>query len=314
MRRALSVIGVCLFLVGLTCFSQAQFNSFPPGTFGGRAARDAAGGGGGRTCTDGTEAANWIARVSSPSNALADAYCEMINGLVADGTIDGNLSGATGCGSFLNGLYIFWTKDTTTANLNLCGTSFGLTQQGSVTFTANSNYQPDGSTGYFKTGFTAGTGPFQQNASSLGAYILNSRTTGASTVWLGTTNTGATAYSYLGYTTVQQSEVNGFTFSTVTSANASGINIVTRTSSTNYNAYRNGSSLGSVTSLTTGLTALEMYVAGAFNSNGTPTSFNGDQIGAIFFGGNVDSKVTSLSNRINCMAFRQGVNTYASTC
>lgn len=270
--------------------------------------------GGGRTCTDGTASANFLARVSGASNNLQDYYCEMINGLVADGTITGNLSGAAGCGANLDGLYIFWTNTTTTANLNLCGTSFGLTQQGTVTFTANSDYTPNGTTGYFKTGYTFG-GVTALNSASLGAYILNSRTAGATAVWGGRTDTGGTDFAYVGYTTLLIFELNASVFPSIASPNAQGFNIVTRTSSSNINAYRNGSSLGAGTSDTSfALANLEMYAVGAYNLNGTPTSFSSDKVGAYFFGANVDSFVTSLSNRINCMAFRQGVNVYASTC
>lgn len=270
-------------------------------------------GGGGRTCTDGTASANFLARVSGASNNLQDYYCEMINGLVADGTIDGNLSGAAGCGTNLDGLYIFWTNTTTTANFNLCGTSFGLTQQGTVTFTANSDYQPNGSTGYFKTGFTTG-GVTTQNSASIGAYILTSRTTGANTVWGGRTSSGAVAFTYIGYTTQLIFEVNSLNFPGITSANASGFNMATRTSSTNITAYRNGSSLGNTVDNAFLLADVEMYAVGAYNSDGTPTSLSSDKVGAFFFGANTNSFAASLSNRINCMAFRQGVNTYASTC
>lgn len=311
-RRLVSValLGLALFI----CTAQSILPGFPPGVFRGRGALDpAAGGGGGRTCTDGTASANFLARVSSPSDTLADAYCEMINGLVADGTIDGNLSGAAGCGTYLNGLYIFWTKDTTTANLNLCGTSFGLTQVGGVTFTANSDYQPNGSTGYFTTGFTTG-GVGTQNALSLGAYVLSSRTTGGTVVWGGRTDSGANVYSYMGYSTLLLLELNGLTFSSVTSANAQGFNVITRTSALNINAYRNGSSLGSSVDASAGQADLQMYLVGAYNQNGTAANFSNDKIGAIFFGADVDSKITSLSNRINCMAARQSINVYASTC
>lgn len=300
------VAAFCLFVAGLLCLD-------PPARAWWQSVQQNSIAAGGRTCADGTASANFLARVSGASNNLQDYYCEMINGLVADGTIDGNLSGAAGCGTYLDGLYIFWTNTTTTANLNLCGTSFGLTQQGTVTFTANSNYQPNGTTGYFKTGFTTG-GVTAQNSASLGVYNLTSRT-GAGGTWMGRTNSGASAYTYIAFSSSQfDYEINGFTFNSPAATNAQGFYLSTRTSSTNINSYLNGASLGSVTDASVLLADLEMYVVGAYNSNGSPGSFANDQIGAIFFGANVDSKATSLSNRINCMAFRQGVNTYASTC
>jgi hypothetical protein len=60
----------------------------------------------------------------------------LICGLVADGIIDGDLSGAAGCGTYLDGLYIFAQQTLADAKLNLCGTNFGLTVDVGTTFTA----------------------------------------------------------------------------------------------------------------------------------------------------------------------------------
>jgi hypothetical protein len=66
----------------------------------------------------------------------------MICGMVTDGTW-----------SLLDALYIFATNNTTTANLNLVSTSFGITQVGTVTFAADTGYTGDGSTGALGTNF-----------------------------------------------------------------------------------------------------------------------------------------------------------------
>lgn len=78
MRRLIS--DICLFVLlplWLLGIAQAQYNSFPPGVFTGRAALDATTGGGG--CVNGTTAANFAARASGSINA--SAYCTALNAL-----------------------------------------------------------------------------------------------------------------------------------------------------------------------------------------------------------------------------------------
>src|ERR1039457_3408340 len=79
----------------------------------------------------------FLARTSGLSGTETTAYTNLINGLVSDGTW-----------SLLDALYIFATNSTTTANLNLISTSFGLTQHGTVTFSADHGYTGDGTAGY----------------------------------------------------------------------------------------------------------------------------------------------------------------------
>jgi hypothetical protein len=55
---------------------------------------------GGAGCTAAT---NFLARTSGLSGTETTAYTTMICGLVTDGIITGNLSGATSCGSILDG-------------------------------------------------------------------------------------------------------------------------------------------------------------------------------------------------------------------
>src|ERR1700722_6049094 len=135
-RAALAAI-IAVFLCAVGSQPRAQFNGCSAGFCGGVAT----GGGGGRTCTDDTASTNFLGRTSGLSNALQDDYCNMIKGLESDGLITGTLGSTASCGSttsasLIDLFYIFSTNTTTTANLNLCGTSFGLTQHGTITFTA----------------------------------------------------------------------------------------------------------------------------------------------------------------------------------
>lgn len=133
--------------------------------------------GGGRTCTD-TASANFLARTggSAPnygagSTNYADAICNLIKGLEADGLITGTLGGAASCGTLLDGLYLL--KSSTSANslLNICGTSYSLVNHG-TSFTANVGYT-GASSSYVDTQFdpTAVSGQnWSQNSATFGAY------------------------------------------------------------------------------------------------------------------------------------------------
>jgi hypothetical protein len=76
-----------------------------------------------------TAANNYLARTSGGNEGgNAANITALICGLVADGVITGNLSGSTGgCGAHLDALYILAQQNERDAELNLCGTTYGLT-------------------------------------------------------------------------------------------------------------------------------------------------------------------------------------------
>jgi hypothetical protein len=105
--------------------------------------------------------------------AETTAYTNLICNLVTDGIITGTMagsgSGATACGSLLDALYIFATKDETTASLNLCSTSYSITKNGTFTFTADTGWAGDGLSGsILSTGFipVSASGNFALNSAS----------------------------------------------------------------------------------------------------------------------------------------------------
>lgn len=123
------------------------------------------GGGGGRTCTSGTNASNFIARTSGLSNADQDAYCVLINGLDTDGIFSkGDV------------LQVYAAADATTASLNLLSTSFTASLSGSPTLTAYAGYSKSGSTSKVNTGYNASTNGthFTQNENAAFVYTLDS--------------------------------------------------------------------------------------------------------------------------------------------
>jgi hypothetical protein len=308
MRKLLTLWIALAAIVGISTSSFAQGGMMPgPGT--------PASSGGGRTCTDDTASTNFLGRTSGLSNTEKDAYCNMIKGLEADSIITGNLSGATGCGSKLDGLYIFATNTTTTANLNLCGTSFGLTSHGTITFNADTGYTGNGPTGYLDTGFNLSTagGNLSLNSASLGTYILTNRTTNSAAVPIG-------AVSSSNYVIIQPLtggvytwEINAVSFPSVANSSTKAAWVSTRTGASAEASYKNGSSTaiatGSVTSV--GLPNASLAIL-ALNSSGTIVDFDSDQTAATFFGGALTgTQAAAVNNRINTYlcSFSQNVYT-----
>src|SRR6266403_1562827 len=104
------------------------------------------------SCTPGAAATNYLARMSGLSANQTIAACTFVNDLVAAGAITGNLSGAAGCGSVLDLLYFFPLNNKTNAFINVCGTSFGLTETATVTCTADIGCAGDGVSGLLTPG------------------------------------------------------------------------------------------------------------------------------------------------------------------
>lgn len=255
------------------------------------------GGGGGGACVPGTHASTFLARTSGLSGTETAAYCVLINGLDTDGTY-----------ALLDALYIFATNTTTTANLNLVSTSFGLTQTGTVTFAADVGYTGDFATGFLNTGLTPPGTHYTQNSSSIGAYVLNSRTSNDDSVEIGA---GASPYAFIEPRAGVDFawEINAATFPIAANTSTQGAWIVTRPSSTTENVYLNGSAtaFGTASITSTGVPATTFTIlalAGAAN-------FSSDTVGAAFIGGGLTgAQSAAINNRINTYLTAFGVNVY----
>src|SRR5882672_2331491 len=115
-----------------------------------------------RRAADAPQTTAFLARTSGLSGTETAAYKVLINGLVADGVF-----------SLLDALYIFATNTTTTANLNLISTSFGLTGATPPTFTVDQGYTGNGTTQFLDTGYVSSTAGLNltQNNASIGTYL-----------------------------------------------------------------------------------------------------------------------------------------------
>lgn len=244
---------------------------------------------GGGVCA---QATTFLARTSGLSGTQSTAYQNLICGMVADGTW-----------GLMDGLYVFATNSTTTANLNLVSTSFGLTAHGTATFTANSGYTGDATAAYFDSGFNPNTagGNWAQNSTSLGSCVLNSRTASQGYATLGA------AFNAFAYIQPQFSgtgssfELGGNTFPTSTNANAQGSMIISRTTSAAIALYQNGTSIATPTDASLALSQInENVFILAYDNTGTPTSFTGDQVGYAFWGAGLNStQVTNVYTRLH---------------
>jgi hypothetical protein len=191
------------------------------------------------SCVPSTAATNFLARTSGLSTPETNATCFLINDLVTAGAITGNLTGARGCGTVLENLYFLATNNKTTAYLNLCGTSFGLTETATVTCTVDVGCAGDGVGAFLDTGWAASSNCANCSLSSiaLGAYIQ-------STVAVSTTVAmGASGGAFTYFVPVQTGnlfwETNGNTFPSFANTNPQGAWAFSKTAANLSNAYLN---------------------------------------------------------------------------
>jgi hypothetical protein len=114
------------------------------------------------------QSVNYLARTTGGNEGgNAANISALICGLVADGIITGSLAGAAGCGTYLDGLYIFAQQNLADAKLNLCGTNFGLTVDAGTTFTTYRGFKtfPTG----IDTNYNISTAPGRKWTQSNGA-------------------------------------------------------------------------------------------------------------------------------------------------
>lgn len=259
--------------------------------------------------SDAAQTTAFLARTSGLSGTETAAYKALINGLVSDGTF-----------SLLDALYIFATNTTTTANLNLISTSFGITTTAAPTFTADQGYTGNGTTQFLNTNFTPGPSTGHQytvNAASLGVYIRGGRTTpnnALTAIGTETSNVGFSLISPLEAASLVQVDINGASFPNVSlpSSTANGFVSAVRTSSSALAVYKNASAtaLGTPASSGTVLSTQPIYIL-AYNANGSAANFDTDQISAAYIGGLVTgAQHVLLSNRINTYMTTLGINVY----
>jgi hypothetical protein len=253
----------------------------------------AAGGAGTGSCS---QSSAWFARATSLDTAHHNAYDDLICGGVTDGWW-ANLSS--------NALWILRTNSLNNAILNLANSSFTLSVQGSVTFVADSGVTSDGSTGYYKTGYTLGSsGALTQNSGALAACpTATANVTENSIGALNGAGTVADEIVEVGGSSVTLGFLSNVTGASVGTTSAH-LWMISRTSSTLATLYEDGTAQATDSTASVGNPGLEAYVL-ARNNNGTADNFTAHQHVMAMIGSGFTS--TDANN------FRSRISTYMAT-
>lgn len=296
MRRALAILASLVLYISVA-FAQVPMTGAGLGA--------PVSGGGFPTCGALT---TFLARTSGTSANEQGAY----GYIICNGTTHGWYSKC-------DAVYWFATNTTTSANLNLVSSSFGLTSHGTLTFTADQGYTGDGSTGYLDTGITPSAGGlnFVQNSNAFGGYLLNGRTTPNSSNIIGAV---VLTGSNNGYTYMQplitgpslSSDATGGTFPSVANGNTKGDWLTTRTGSTGpVTTYKNGSSfLNTATDASTGLPDQSIVILAMHDKSGID-DFSTDQIAAaLVCAGFTSTDAGNADTDLNAAATVLGINVH----
>jgi hypothetical protein len=165
--------------------------------------------------------------------------------------------------------YDLGNKTRADAKLNLLSSSFALSEVGTVTWIAGRGFKGDGSTGYLESGWSAITDAvaYQLSSMHIGAYNLNSAP--SVTAFIGGTHTSQSTFnSWLSLTTSTNMAVrlNDGTSLNGTITNRLG-HLGAARSGTTKRTVRNGASLSTATTATTGLPDRTFKVLGVTGSN-----------------------------------------------
>lgn len=206
-----------------------------------------------------SQATTFLARTSGLNVTHQNAYTTMICGMVTDGTW-----------AHLDALYVFATSTTTIAQLNLVSTSFTGTTVGTMTFTADSDYQPNAINSYIDTHDNTSTsgGLYAQNSAHLSVWVKNQGAnneptagdTGAINSQLIYTSFGGSAYC----------RINNTTAGGVSNGGNGGLFFGNRSGATAWQCYQNASSINTGADASVALINVDQSFPG--NNGVTPGS------------------------------------------
>lgn len=234
----------------------------------------------------------WINAVIAAGGTVSTTQKMRVNRLIKDLKL-------CGAWEYLDAFYVFAGESVAQQAMTDIVGLRSLTKFGTVNLAA-AGYTSDGTTGYFKTGFTPSvlaTAHWQKDYAMLGGYISASRTTNNAGVLMGMYD-GA-SYSY--FTPLNsgqaQFEVNDAAQVTQTNTDAKARWTLVRNNSTTLSLIKNGTSLGSYTRNSNAVETNELYLL-ALNNNGTAASFSPDTVGGIWWGADHNSSTTLMDTAI----------------
>lgn len=202
----------------------------------------------------------FIARTSGLDATHITAYCTMIDGLVSDGVW-----------SLLDVLFIFATDTQANALLNLTSSTFSASVTGTVTFTANQGYSAAQAASMVNTTFnpfTASSPNFVQDSATLHFWRISTSNFASAGMNQGGQATKNSMFPRFTdgnlYCDVNASSDDATGIANPT--NAAGGYTCSRTASTGYSYYKNGSSLGTRTNTSTAVATGTMQVLPGLNT------------------------------------------------
>jgi hypothetical protein len=251
-------------------------------------------------------AGTFLARTSGLSGTETTAYTNMICGMISDGVGCSAWSGSTGN---LDIFYFLATNTTTTANLNLCSSSFTLTPSNTPTFNADQGYTGNASNMKLDTGFSSASGGSYSSttSASIGFYDRTLRATSDSYVQVGAVTGGQFDYCTSNFQNLDGVSFGAPSGTLVASSQAQGQFVCTRNAG-NVQAYKNGNSTPFVNAAQTIGSAPAATITLLTLSS---TNFTSDQLSAAFAGGGLNStQATAIASRINAAMTALGTNVY----
>lgn len=240
-------------------------------------------------CTPDTDAQKFIDSLSL-TGTNATAICNLVKDLK-----DSSLW------SSLSVIYpmIGGTSSTTAFNLK-DPTVYKITWGGTLTY-ASTGVLPNGTTGYGNTGYNASL--LTTNSSHFSVYLrTNTGVTNAADI--GVFDGGTNLLSIYARSAANSLYADQYSFSAGGRITVTGITdskfyfISSRTSSTAFNVYKNGTSIGSLTSAVAGSTFAQPFYIGAMNLNGTAGQFTNREIAFVTIGLGLTAAQSSTLNTI----------------
>jgi hypothetical protein len=232
-------------------------------------------------------ATTFLAATSGLSGNYQTQYTNLICGLNTDGVL-----------AKLDTLYVFKTNTIATAKLNLVQRNYDITSpNGDPTFTANTNIQ-NPSNKYFDSHFDASTATspnFVQNSACMFNWNTTNAQVTANGAQMGLVTGGATSLTNRDGSDLLQSRINTSTSLAISNADASGLWLQNRTSSSNVDIYHNGASFAagnSNTSAAVQSSDMTFFVGSNFDTVSTLVAGG--------WGGTLSSTdVSNLNTRLN---------------
>jgi hypothetical protein len=205
------------------------------------------------------EADNFIARTSGLNFAHTNAYRNFICGLVTDGVW-----------TKFDALWVLYTQDASTAALNLVSSSFTITVQGAPPFVADAGYTGVDSSNvdYLDTNYNPVTNGsnYIQNSAHLACVILNNVERGAPALGA---DDGSTKFMHIypRYTDGNTySRINSNGDSGVAVADSLGMYVGSRTGASTVTEYKNGSSIATPGTTSTGMPSFNLFITASSNA------------------------------------------------